>query len=148
MVAILLTTVSACGGNGGHAGTTTTVPAAEQTTTAPVAHILNGQLALGGFGQVNPDVTVCFGYDGYSDIVDGTPVVVKDGNGSIIGTSQLGPGTFTHSTESECVFTFTVTDLPDVPFYSIEISHRGAQAFSREQLDSMNWTVAFTLGGP
>ncbi len=45
-------------------------------------------------------------------------------------------------------FTFTVPNLPDAGSYSVEVSHRGKLTYTKEQLDSNNWTVALSIGGP
>jgi hypothetical protein len=110
---------------------------------------------LGTYGSYVPTnapaPTECTGFRGYSDMQQGAQVVVKDGSGNVIGTSQLGTGALSNYDPTigmgTCTLSFAVDNLPDVPFYSVEVSHRGAQAFSKEQLDSMNWSVAFTLGG-
>ena len=78
---------------------------------------------------------------GYRDIVDGTPLLVEDGTGAVLATSHLERG---RVTLRGCTFTYTV-EVPDVEFYRITISHRGALTYSRSDLEAQNWRVATGL---
>lgn len=75
---------------------------------------------------------------GFSDIVQGTQVMVQDGSGEIIGSSTLAGG---HLNEQGCTFTFRVT-VPDTNFYQITVSHRGALTYSREEMLANGWHVS------
>src|SRR3954454_14020491 len=64
---------------------------------------------------------VCQGAGGYTDLVEGTPVVVRDGDGQVIGSGRFAAGRGTRtgklggiSAPSACVFPFTVKHVPDV----------------------------------
>lgn len=80
--------------------------------------------------------------DGYSDIGEGTEVTVYDPAGTIIGTGQLADvhGTDRHGFRDDCAFSFQVT-VPEEPFYSVEVSHRGKVAFQRSEISDAELTL-------
>ncbi|WP_456820116.1 hypothetical protein [Cellulomonas sp. URHB0016] len=141
---------------------------------------------------------------GFDDVGPGAQVTVTDEAGTIVATSQLGPGRFvgTHTeqqadysaigdspempeydvdadsqaeldaydaameewrvandawtdafdaapmvdvTFGNCVFDFTVPELADAAFLSIEVSHRGKVTYSRADLQANDWTVGLSL---
>jgi hypothetical protein len=144
--------LGACGSGSAHPASTntaSTMPAATATTTA--AHTLQGTFQISGVTVVVRIAgSDCEGSDGFSDINSGTQVIVKDASGTIVGTSALGTGTEVPPPDSSshaCSFSFSVSSLPDASFYSVEVGHRGAQTFSKSQLEAMNWTVGFSLKG-
>ena len=107
--------------------------------------ILDPALASGNVGGP------CSGVGGYSDIREGTSVVVRNAEGRIVGTGQLAAGELigrNGSTKAgdECQFAIEVAGVPVSHFYEIEVSHRGAQTFSRAELDSADWQVHLRLG--
>jgi hypothetical protein len=123
--------------------------AAPTPAPTPQTHHLTGTFTL---NQHDPVVRYqgnqCNGTGGYDDIKPGLPVTVKDGAGAIIGlgalvSSQAAP---VYTDDRQCVYSFEVT-VPDVPFYSVEVGHRGAVAKSRADVEAQGWTVAVTLGG-
>lgn len=73
----------------------------------------------------------CVTYGGYDDIAEGTAVTVRDSTGAIVGVGSLGAG---QGSAYGCSFPFTVTDVPDSDFYTVEISHRGAMTFTAEDI--------------
>ena len=77
----------------------------------------------------------CSTYGGYSDITAGTSVTVRDASDSIVGIGSLSAGS---SNSGSCVFTFSVPDVPDSSFYSIEVSKRGALTYSAEDVETGN----------
>ncbi|MDB4873284.1 MAG: hypothetical protein JWL97_4288 [Gemmatimonadales bacterium] len=81
----------------------------------------------------------CEGIGGYNDMALGTSVTVYDGSGKIVGVSSLVIGV-RHG--QHCEWAFGVPDLPDVPFYQVEVSHRGKVAVEKADLGA----VALTLG--
>lgn len=105
------------------------------------------------FGQsdsVTSSGDTCSGAGGYDDIEEGAQVTVKDGDGDLLATADLGPGEVTdedNSTDSftQCDLPFTV-DVPASDFYVIEVSHRGEISYSREELEKKNWKVELSLG--
>jgi hypothetical protein len=86
--------------------------------------------------------TTCRGIGPYSDIGPGTPVEVADGSGGVIGL--LSPGEVRSSTD--CRFTFSVTDVPDAPRYSLAASSGGTPEILRSELAADNWLFALTIG--
>ena len=104
-------------------------------------HTITGTLALSNAAIVTG--SECKGYGGYADIVAGAGVVLKDGDGKILGTSELGTGS---GTAALCTFPFTIYDVPEVSFYSVEVSHRGQVTESLADLKASNWTFILTLG--
>lgn len=109
---------------------------------------VRGTLTLEGGVQeihwLNPaaeaaDDAPCEGDSGYSDISQGTDVVVRDSNNKRVGLGRLGVG---HGAGDTCVFTFHVNvDNPD-DLLSVEVAHRGDVSFKRAEATS----VALTLG--
>ena len=88
----------------------------------------------------------CTGKGGYDDIRLGASVVVKDGKDVTLATGRLGPGKMTE--ERGCEFNLEVLNVPKADFYSIEVSHRGALTYARQELAAIGWSVAFELGSP
>lgn len=126
----LLGATAACSSSGGK------LPIAAPATTAQATlstfHLL-GQftLKLGAFERLTD--TTCTGYEGYSDIAEGTTVTVSDQTGTIIATGRLVGGT-TSPGSGICMFRIDVPDTPDgKTFCQVEVSHRGKQTYSAEQ---------------
>lgn len=112
-------------------------------TGTPETFRLSGTLSL-DTGVVNyGSAKSCSGTGGYSDIVQGAPVTVRDGAGDVIATGVLGAGVLT----DRCLFEFTVARVPAVPFYTVEVSRRGGLTYSHAEMVAMGWFVSFTLGG-
>jgi hypothetical protein len=94
----------------------------------------------------------CYGTGGYDDISEGAQVVLRDGEGKVIGTSSLNEGHSNLGCEvgdviAICTFEFIIEDVPSSDFYSVEVSHRGEINFSHEELERQGWEVSLTLGG-
>jgi hypothetical protein len=71
-------------------------------------------------------------------------VVVKDEAEKIVALGKIGPGI--ESDFHECEFEFTVEDIPERPFYTVEIGKRGSLVYAREELDREGWHLALTIG--
>ena len=69
---------------------------------------------------------------------------MKDAKGAVVATGSLGVGA--KVADHICRFPLTVKGVPASDFYSIEISHRGSQTYSRQALDSDKWDVELSLG--
>jgi hypothetical protein len=116
-------------------------------------HTIRGEMVLES-GWVGEEP--CTGGGGFSDISSGASIVVKDGADVTIATGWLEPGIRPKVTAAErragadiptiCSFAFVVDGVPTVDFYSIEVSHRGALTFTYDELEALDWTVAFKLG--
>lgn len=77
----------------------------------------------------------CSTYGGYNDIAEGASVTVRDASDAIVGIGSLSAGT---SSSGSCVFAFTVPDVPESAFYSIEVSKRGALTYSADDVETGN----------
>jgi hypothetical protein len=125
-------------------------------SASPTTHTLTGTMTLTNGGKVYQSATSCRGDGGYEDINSATlQAVVKDDKGAIVGTSGVTsvrpPKSDDRAVEfdnqSRCFFNFEVRDLPDAPFYSIELGHRGAVTYSKADLEKASWKVDVELGG-
>lgn len=109
------------------------------TPRTSTRHDVHGTLtvanaALGG---------ICVDQPGYADIRAGAPVTLRDEGGTIIGTGTLGPGA---AAGGGCEFAFTIPAVPERPFYSVEVSHRGQVTSSLADLAATGWRFALSLG--
>lgn len=114
--------------------------------SGPATHTLTGTFTLtADNSSFDVDVTVptCKGNGGYADFRPGMSVAVKDQSSTIIAS---GVTVFDHWESGHCRLAFSVANVPDVPFYSIEVGRRGALTYSRDDLASKNWAVVLTLG--
>ena len=66
-------------------------------------------------------------------------VVIKDGSGTIIGTSSLGAGTvISDAGGPACRMSFE-SEVPNTDFYSIAVAGRAPTTFSMSEMASSNW---------
>jgi hypothetical protein len=79
---------------------------------------------------------------GYSDIHDGTRVVVMDSEDDVIASGTLDEG----SGSSLCEFSFEVDEIPDRDEYWVEIGNRTELHYTRSELEDDDWKLALTLG--
>jgi hypothetical protein len=111
-------------------------------------HKIIGTLTLTTSTGLNGDSKDCSAPSdsGFSDIVFGALVTVRDESDKIIAKSRLGHGHRASGTAAavQCTFPFSVS-VPDTSFYAIEISHRGGANYSRSDLAHMHWHVALDL---
>jgi len=115
--------------------------------SAPSApsHVLLGTMTISQYqGSQQIIGGACTGHGGYDDIYAGTAVTVKDENSKILATGSLGGGTAPD--RFSCSFPFKISNLPEAKFYQVEISHRGAVTYSREDLDRRGWAIQLSLG--
>ncbi|MEA2576491.1 MAG: hypothetical protein QOD78_79 [Chloroflexota bacterium] len=85
----------------------------------------------------------CSGNGGYSDIRPGANVVLRDGDGKLLSTGALGAGV---GSGSQCVLDFSLPEVPEVSFYTIEVGKRGNLSYSLADMKSMGWAIDLTLG--
>ncbi|NJK63834.1 MAG: hypothetical protein HC921_15110 [Synechococcaceae cyanobacterium SM2_3_1] len=118
-------------------------------TANTTVHTLNGTMTLGrpflGTERGRP----CRGSDSHSRINEGTSVVIRDRNNTIIAKSELQAGKMVELQTGYlvCQFPFEVTGLPDQDFYEVEVSGGGGQStFSKEELEESRWSVEFVKG--
>lgn len=129
--------------NGNTPETTTTLVA----TTAPLA--ITGTVTLEE--PRNPDNPTCQGSDGFDDLAERANVVVRDGDGAVMGTGALSVGTpVTVSPDDQathyCQFTFDVPLTGAADFYTVEIAGREGPVYSHEEMESLGWVVELTIG--
>lgn len=86
----------------------------------------------------------CTGSGGYSDLAQGGNVVLKDGNGKILATTNLATGRTINKTS--CFFYFDLGNVPDSKFYSMQVSHRGELSYSLAEMKKQKWNLALTIG--
>jgi hypothetical protein len=119
------------------------------STPSSVAHEIHGTFRLSN-GEEPDRSAGCAGTGGYSDVAVGTEVVVKNADGTIVGTSSLavdqqGPEP-AGSGAYQCGFAFVVSGLPESAFYTVSVGDRGDQTFSKADLAAKGWTVSLSLG--
>jgi hypothetical protein len=110
-----------------------TSAAAEASTTSPTAttFTVSGSMVLhDGFGA---DGVPCSGDGGYSDIAEGTQVVISDESSKTLAVGVLKAGR--RDSNGRCKFPFEVLRVPTgQSFYGIEVSHRGRLQYSESQI--------------
>lgn len=82
----------------------------------------------------------CYGTSQWRDMVKGAQVTVSDGAGTVLATGKLQQGRWYDS----CVFSFTVTEVPEHPVLQVEVAGHGKVAFELDQVK--NGGVKLTLG--
>lgn len=111
-------------------------------------------ISLGGVGMPDNYMAVLRGPDGAkgdcsdgvpsgTNVGTGTPIIVHDGEGSTLATSELGPGVLTFESISEktrldgngwiCTFSFTI-DLPSAKFYRFQVGDEPEKEISAESI--------------
>jgi hypothetical protein len=111
------------------------------------SQILHGTLTLTSSSDISRSGSNCSGAGGYSDLTAGAAVTVKNESGTVIATGSLDRGVSdaTYPTVV-CHFSFTISNIPDAKFYSVEVTHRGALTYSQDQLNSDGWQVDASIG--
>lgn len=77
-------------------------------------------------------------------------VTVKDGSGAIVGLGRITAFEIKAPTPqdvSSCILSGTVADVPETPFYSVEVGNSGAVNFSLDDMKANYWTVILEIGG-
>ena len=108
---------------------------------------LHGRLHLSTSDGVFHSGNKCHGTGGYDDLQQGASVTVKNEAGSIIATTSLDDGVSDPAYPTvACDFSFVVPNVPDAKFYTVEVSHRGALTYSKDQLTANGWKVEASIG--
>lgn len=141
---VALTVLVACGGS------SNTTQTAATKTGRTLAGTITIQKDVGTVFKIGDE---CKGFGGYEDINDGAQVVVKDQGGKILAVGSVEKGAAIDSGRTTlafyvvwCRFRFAVPNIPERPFYTVEVAHRGAMTYSRIDLDSKGWNLDLTLG--
>jgi hypothetical protein len=86
----------------------------------------------------------CKGLGPESDLLGGTPVVVKDEDGAVLATGALDIGKVADG--STCAFTFVVPSVPKNVMYRVDVGDRSLGAFSYDELAAQGWRVTLPVG--
>lgn len=106
------------------------------------SHTVTGDLSLSASNNLSAGDS-CTGDGGYSDIHEGTQVVVEDESGKTLATGAFGNGTFDGE---DCVFSFSFHDVPKAAYYRIHGGNRGVLQYSYDDMVKANWSVHLSLG--
>jgi hypothetical protein len=111
-------------------------------------HTITGRFILNSRSvDRNADLTRCEGTGGFSDIEQGTPVTLRDGDGNVTGTARLEVASReAFGNFPGCVYAFIFEDVADADFYALEIADRGELAYSRAELEAADWNIRAELG--
>lgn len=79
---------------------------------------------------------------GETHLSDDTQVTVNDGSNNTLGVGRLkvDPGI-----NHDCNYTFTVADLPVVPFYSVGVGSYPPLAFTQSEIEAKGWFLELAL---
>ena len=67
---------------------------------------------------------------------------MKNEKDVVIATGRLGAGLWT---ADSCEMPFTISKVPDAPFYAVEVGRRGVQRYSKAEMETAKWTVGLTV---
>lgn len=119
-------------------------PSPSPTSTT---HTLQVQVALLAGSDMHYTGTGdgCVSAGPYSDVAPGMQATIKDANGNILGIAEFEtPGT--SPSLGECDFTATATNIPEVPFYAVDLGRRGSVQFSLSELEQHGWVAGLSIG--
>lgn len=72
---------------------------------------------------------------GYSDLKEGTEVLILDIEGSSIAKGRLGDGKTSDENMRVCVFPFEVSGVKlDGDLFSVQVSHRDGPTYSKDEI--------------
>lgn len=86
----------------------------------------------------------CKGLGPQGDLLGGTPVVLKDEDGAVLGTGALDIGKVADG--STCAFSFVVPSVPKNVMYRVDVGDRSLGAFSYDELAGQGWRVTLPVG--
>ena len=86
----------------------------------------------------------CKGLGPESDLLGGTPVVLKDEDGVVLATGALDIGKVADG--STCAFSFVVQSVPKNVMYRVDVGDRNLGAFSYDELAAQGWRVTLPVG--
>jgi hypothetical protein len=155
--------------------TTSTTSTTTTTTTTIPTFAINGSMEIDAAQArsivydyqtdifTNLDNPECASDEGYEDVTVGTSITVYDGNSAVIGTGRIDSVEWTQLEESrldgmpaadvpggtglygQCLYKFSLVDLPPSDFYAIEVGRRGKLTYSVADLETQGWTVTLVL---
>jgi hypothetical protein len=139
-VVVLALLVTACGGSSGASSPPTKAAAAPATfTLAGTVGVHAGPQLRGQPGWP------CVATGGYTDVAEGTQVVVTDRAGKTVALSRLTSGQIQGAGyERRCLFKFQVPEVPaGQPFYGVTVADRGTLQYDEAEARA---GVSLTLG--
>lgn len=121
------------------------------TTGTGAVYTLTGTLLLRRAPNARNYTTVgswCQGDGAYQDLREGAAVKVTDAAGKLIAVGHLGEGElgYTFAAGNYCGFPFTVTDVPEIEFYVIEVNYYGQTVFTFGDMEKAGWELSFEIG--
>lgn len=141
-----------------------TVIATAVPTAIATLHTIKGSLLIQpGYHYESSDDLICIsgcGTDGapctgigpYADLRTDTQVTVRDANGAIVAIGALKTGSLEVRKDApywgRCRLPLEIDGVPEATFYSVSIGTRPGITYSHDQLDSLNWRLALTVGDP
>lgn len=119
------------------------------TYSAAVRTVRGGvEFHLGATEEDAPPGTDCSGFGYLQDLQRGTQVVVRDGLGVVIGSTELEQGRTIPSTSYphlvDCLFDFTV-EVPEADVYEIAVGNLDPY-FANSQEFASGWRIRFSYG--
>lgn len=108
-------------------------------------HTLTGTFTLVDPNRLGFDADGCYGRGGYRDIKGGLEVVVRDGEGSVIGKGRLMDGEVDGAAQM-CSFSFEIADIPTSDFYELSVGRRGDSVYTFDEMKSLDWRIDLYLG--
>ena len=93
--------------------------------------------------SVETNGSYCYTTGGYSDVNSGTNVTVKNGEGKLLGITDLSSGETAGS--YSCKFSFEM-EVANSEFYSFDIGNRDEVSYSKDELEAKGWSLDLTLG--
>jgi hypothetical protein len=140
-VTILVVVFAAgCGGGSDSTAQTSSTPSASPLTAVGSMSVRGGGVpAFGSEGEP------CVALGGYTDIAEGTQVVISGEDGTTLAVGRLQSGEITVGGGfRSCRFYFTVPDIPPGHrFYELEVGRRGSLQYTAQDLKGH---IALTLG--
>ena len=93
--------------------------------------------------SVETNGSTCYTTGGYSDVNSGTTVTVKNGDGKLLGVTDLSSGVTAGS--YSCKFSFKM-EVPNSEFYVFDIGNRDEVRHSKDEDEAEGWKLELTLG--
>jgi hypothetical protein len=137
--------------------------------SGPSTQLLKGSVIVTDSDGFDGGKSNCSGTGGYSDLDSGAQVTIKNGDGKMLASTELGPGRGETWTEVfaakgltmpsgsssfasdlyRCILPFETKVPKGEKFYSITVGssgRRGTVSFTKEELAKNGWTADVTIG--
>ena len=107
-------------------------------------HTIDGSVLLLGKANIEESGEHCQGILDFDDLFEGAPVTLRDDRDRVLATGTLAagsPGT------SSCTFEFTLSDVPEVSNYRLQINEQETIELARDFFKGSQWKVEVVWGG-